>query len=185
MHRDSLLTALPPPAPIAPASRYPRDILAMSPEELREEWLRQERALMQYDRLIDAVVDAVWPPDEANEKPDWFDEHETLEAQSNAIVAGIVSLHELIGRQLEENDRLRARVAELEAERRSPVEIHTPFGPRVLVRRVGAAAEYYETLPTPSEPHGAWWTLNQQRGFVPVPSNSRALLAALDSEVRS
>ncbi|HYC44504.1 MAG TPA: hypothetical protein VED01_03370 [Burkholderiales bacterium] len=117
---ESLLTGLPfANSSPAPATRYPRDVLAMSAEELREEWLRQERALMEYDRLIDAVVDATFPPGEPHEgPPDWWDRHADapVKEQSNAIVAGIVSLHELCGRQLEENDRLRARIAELESQ---------------------------------------------------------------------
>jgi hypothetical protein len=61
--------------------------------------------------------------------------------------------------------------------------IKTPFGPKRIVRRVGACAEYYFEAPGPSAPNGGWWTLNPQHGFVPVASNSRALLAAL-SEAR-
>jgi hypothetical protein len=116
MHRDSFLSAPLEPV-LTPASRYPYDVLAMSAEELREEWLRQERALTEYDRLIDAVVDAVWPPSECTtERPDWWDDHAdaSVGEQSNAIVAGIVSVHELNDRLMAENERLRARVAELE-----------------------------------------------------------------------
>lgn len=96
---------------------YPRDVVAMSVDELRAEWLRQERALCEYDRLVDAVVEAVWPPSEQpSERPDWFDEHaEASVLQStSAIVEGIGSLHELTDRLYAENARLRARVAELE-----------------------------------------------------------------------
>jgi hypothetical protein len=121
MHRDTLLTALP-DRPPQPASRYPHDVLAMSAEELREEWLRQERALTESDRLIDAVVDAVWPPSECTtERPDWWDDHAeaSVREQSNAIVAGIASVHELNDRLMQENERLRARVAELEKAARS------------------------------------------------------------------
>lgn len=57
--------------------------------------------------------------------------------------------------------------------------IKTPFGKKAVVRRIGAAAEYYQTTTTPNAPHGAWWVLNPQTGFVPVASNSRGLLAAL------
>jgi hypothetical protein len=57
--------------------------------------------------------------------------------------------------------------------------IETPFGKRVIARRVGRAREYYETLPTPSAPHGEWWVLNPQTGFVPVASNNRGLKRAL------
>lgn len=57
--------------------------------------------------------------------------------------------------------------------------IRTPYGSRCIDRRAGTSAEYALTLPTASEPHGAWWTLNPQRGWVPVPRTSRALIAAL------
>lgn len=56
--------------------------------------------------------------------------------------------------------------------------ISTACGIKTVVRRVGVQGEYYYTLPTLSAPHGEWWTLNPQRGFVPVPGNGRALLAA-------
>jgi len=54
--------------------------------------------------------------------------------------------------------------------------IQTPYGKRTVNRVVGC---YVETLPRPNEPHGAWWTLNPQRGYVPVPSNARGLRDAL------
>lgn len=62
------------------------------------------------------------------------------------------------------------------------MQIETAFGKRTVVRRVGAQGEYAETLPTPSAPHGEWWTQNPQRGWVPVPSNGRALLSAIERE---
>jgi hypothetical protein len=58
-------------------------------------------------------------------------------------------------------------------------EINTPFGKRTLMRRVGLHGTYWYTLPTPSAPNGEWWVLNEQRGFVPVASNSRGLVLAL------
>jgi hypothetical protein len=61
------------------------------------------------------------------------------------------------------------------------MKINTAFGPRSVVRRVGVAGEYYETLPTRSAPNGEWWVHNEQKGFVPVPSNGRALRAALET----
>lgn len=57
--------------------------------------------------------------------------------------------------------------------------IETAFGTKRVVRRVGVCGEYVETTPTRSAPNGEWWTLNPQRGFVPVDSNARGLLAAL------
>ena len=57
--------------------------------------------------------------------------------------------------------------------------IATAFGKRTAVRRFGKIGEYAETLPTPGAPNGEFWTLNQQRGWVPVASNSRALRLAL------
>lgn len=57
--------------------------------------------------------------------------------------------------------------------------IKTAFGDKHVSKRVGICGEYYLTLPTPSAPNGEWWTCNPQRGFVPVPSNSRALVAAI------
>lgn len=112
MPTNALLTA-----PPQPMSRYPHDVLAMSAEELREEWLRQERQLCELDQLLDAVVVAVWPDSRGGEQPDWHDLHEdaSMPVRTNAIVAGIASLHELSDRLMAENERLRARVAELEA----------------------------------------------------------------------
>lgn len=57
--------------------------------------------------------------------------------------------------------------------------IQTAFGRKRITRRVGVVGEYYFEAPSPSAPNGAWWTLNPQKGFVPIPSNSRALHAAL------
>lgn len=62
---------------------------------------------------------------------------------------------------------------------RRTVYIQTAFGRRAVNRVVGC---YVETLPELNEPHGAWWTLNPQRGYVDVPGNARGLLAALDAE---
>jgi hypothetical protein len=56
--------------------------------------------------------------------------------------------------------------------------IQTAFGKRRVVRVIG---EYVQTIPTPSAPNGEWWTLNPQRGYVPVPPNARGLLAACKS----
>lgn len=60
--------------------------------------------------------------------------------------------------------------------------IQTPAGKKHIGRRVGVAKEYYFELPSPSAPNGGWWTLNPQHGFVSVPSNSRALRAAIEAE---
>lgn len=56
--------------------------------------------------------------------------------------------------------------------------IQTPFGKKTILRRIGVAFEYYEEAPSASSPHGGWWTHNDQKGFVPVPSNGRALCHA-------
>ena len=56
------------------------------------------------------------------------------------------------------------------------MKIQTAFGEKTVSKRVG---EYYYSLPAPNAPNGAWWTLNPQHGFVPVPSTSRALQEAL------
>lgn len=58
--------------------------------------------------------------------------------------------------------------------------IQTAFGRKKITRRAGVAGEYYFEAPSPSAPNGGWWALNPQKGFVPVASNSRALLAALE-----
>jgi hypothetical protein len=58
-------------------------------------------------------------------------------------------------------------------------KIKTAFGMKQVVRRFGAMSEYYETVPTKSAPNGEYWTHNAQLGFVPVPSNGRALQAVL------
>ncbi len=57
--------------------------------------------------------------------------------------------------------------------------IKTTFGDRHVVRRVGVCGEYYYTTPTPSAPHGEWWVCNPQHGYVPVPSNGKALAEAI------
>jgi hypothetical protein len=62
-------------------------------------------------------------------------------------------------------------------------KIPTAFGDRYVVRRFGVTLEYYETIPTKSAPHGEFWVLNPQRGFVPVSSTSRGLVRA-KNEVR-
>jgi hypothetical protein len=54
--------------------------------------------------------------------------------------------------------------------------IQTAYGKRHVVRRIGS---YVETIPTPAAPNGEWWVLNPQKGYVPVASNSRALLHTL------
>jgi hypothetical protein len=64
----------------------------------------------------------------------------------------------------------------------SNATIQTTIGIKHVVRRVGVMREYYHTLPTPSAPHGEWWVHNPQYGFVPVPSNGRALCAALEED---
>jgi hypothetical protein len=58
--------------------------------------------------------------------------------------------------------------------------ISTAFGVKTVDRVIGCMVQrYVKTLPTPSAPNGEYWTLNPQRGYVPVASNSRALVAAL------
>ncbi len=59
------------------------------------------------------------------------------------------------------------------------ITIETLSGKKTIGRRVGTAGEYYYELPTPSAPHGGWWTRALSGQFISVPSNSRALLAAL------
>jgi len=63
--------------------------------------------------------------------------------------------------------------------------VQTAFGKKAVVRRFGVSGEYVETIPTPSAPHGEFWTLNPQRGWVPVPSNGRALRAAIAAAVQA
>lgn len=53
------------------------------------------------------------------------------------------------------------------------MKIVTAHGNKFIARRVGAAFEYVQ------DTEGHWWTLNPQRGWAPVPSNSRGLLAAI------
>lgn len=59
--------------------------------------------------------------------------------------------------------------------------ISTAFGKRTVFRIVGGCLKtgYVYTQPTPAAPNGEWWTLNPQRGYVPVPSNARGLACAL------
>lgn len=59
------------------------------------------------------------------------------------------------------------------------IEIKTAFGTKTIIRRVGPRKEYFFEMPNLSASHGGWWTLNPQRGYVPVPSNCRALQAAI------
>lgn len=63
----------------------------------------------------------------------------------------------------------------------NPVTIDTALGRRCVARIVGGCLQtgYVYTTPTAAAPHGEWWTLNPQHGYVPVPSNSRALMAAV------
>lgn len=76
------------------------------------------------------------------------------------------------------SDRLKSK-----GEHGMSAQINTPFGKKTVVRRVGSQKEYYLTLPTAAAPNGEWWVLNPQSGFVPVPSNGRALVEALAREV--
>lgn len=59
----------------------------------------------------------------------------------------------------------------------TPNIITTAFGARTINRVVDG---YVNTLPTVSAPNGEWWVLNPQRGYVPVPSNARGLVDALN-----
>ena len=63
------------------------------------------------------------------------------------------------------------------------MKIKTAFGEKTIDYRVGTCGEYYHEIPGPSAPNGGWWTLNPQTGFVPVPSNSRALRATIGAHV--
>ncbi len=56
--------------------------------------------------------------------------------------------------------------------------IQTSYGKKSIIRRIGVAGEYYQEVPGPNAQHGGWWVLNPQRGFVPIPSNGRALMLA-------
>jgi hypothetical protein len=59
--------------------------------------------------------------------------------------------------------------------------IKTPFGSKCVVRRVGAAFQYYQTTPTTAAPNGEWWVKDLNGVFMPVASNSRALVDALQT----
>lgn len=61
------------------------------------------------------------------------------------------------------------------------MKIKTRYGEKHIIKQVGI---YYCEIPASNAPHGGWWKLNQERDFVPIPSNSPALLAALKSEGR-
>lgn len=58
------------------------------------------------------------------------------------------------------------------------MKIRTVFGVKTVVRRIGEAGQYVWTAPLPNAPNGEWWTFNPQKGWVPIPSNGRALMAA-------
>lgn len=60
------------------------------------------------------------------------------------------------------------------------IKIDTAVGKKTIIGRVGAQGEYYFEAPNRSAPNGAWWILNEQKGFVPIPSNGRALLHAIE-----
>lgn len=96
--------------------RFPAVIMAMSLEELREEWRQQENDLMRLGNLVDDVAHAVFD-EYAGELPvpaeDFFEREDRASAPE--LVAAIKSLHELSDRQVAENEALRARIAELEA----------------------------------------------------------------------
>ena len=58
--------------------------------------------------------------------------------------------------------------------------INTAYGRRHVFRTVVyGSATYVNTLPIPSEPHGAWFVMNPQRGWVDVPRNGRTLTLAI------
>jgi hypothetical protein len=67
-------------------------------------------------------------------------------------------------------------VGRTEEDRMKTTWFETAYGRRALNRRAGQMGEFYE------DTRGGWWVLNPQRGFVPIASNSRSLLAALAEE---
>lgn len=107
---ESCETAALPAAPYVPPS-----LLSMSVDELRLEWRQQEDALVRYDRLVDAVIAALWgEDDELAEGPPPDDE-----VDGDTLVSGILSLHELNARLMLENEQLRLEREELRAELRA------------------------------------------------------------------
>jgi hypothetical protein len=58
------------------------------------------------------------------------------------------------------------------------MKIRTAYGEKLIVRRIGKQGEYLYEPANKSAPNGGWWLLNAQRGYVPVPSNSPALVLA-------
>jgi hypothetical protein len=79
----------------------------LSREELFEELRGKENSLLDDEQDFLRIAEAVWPDDGPTEAPPNFREDRMFERDE--IIAGIVSLHELISRLLVENDVLRER----------------------------------------------------------------------------
>lgn len=73
-------------------------------EELLEELRGKENSLLDDEQDFVRIAEAVWP-DNDSEAPPGFREYRQFERSE--IVAGIQSLHELVGRLLAENEMLR------------------------------------------------------------------------------
>ena len=100
------------------APRFPAVIMAMSLDELREEWRQQENDLMRFNRLADEVTRALFDGG-AGELPcpaeEWW-AREAPRATADELVAAIKSLHELSDRQADELSDRQAEIESLRAQ---------------------------------------------------------------------
>jgi hypothetical protein len=100
-----------------PTVRLPEDL---SKDELVLECVRSERCLMGYERAHDELASALWS--DGIEAPAGYVEDGSYEMSD--LVAGVQSLHELTDRLTNENEALRARIKELEAQRTFAEVLH-------------------------------------------------------------
>lgn len=89
----------------------PTKLPELSRQELLEELRAKENALLDVEQDVAAIAEAVWPEGSETEAP--TDYRSTGQFEVSEVVAGVKSLHELVGRLLEENESLRQRLGAL------------------------------------------------------------------------
>lgn len=88
--------------------RFPQRPVACACVELRRDLRGKQRALSELEEGLITIAEAVWPAELATEAPERFRDHALFEVPE--VVASVQSLHELIGRLLMENEKLRDRL---------------------------------------------------------------------------